>query len=145
MPTRLEAPPGERFLPSEPSRSETVLVYWEEGYDDWFAAEVDDVDPEKGTATLYYPETDETEENSDLRELVKQGWLKLRETITVIEEVRSDVSFSPRCGLEFSVPELARLSRAGAREAWQVQVDPRRVRVRRGGRRHEEHGRPQLG
>jgi hypothetical protein len=58
-----------------------IEVYWEEGYDEWFVADVESVNAAKGTASIFYPESDELEKNADMLLLIKQGWVRLREYV----------------------------------------------------------------
>jgi hypothetical protein len=63
---------------SEALKGATVLVYWAEGFDMWFEGTIEVIDVKMGAMAIYYPESDETEQNADLQELIEHQWIKIK-------------------------------------------------------------------
>jgi hypothetical protein len=56
----------------------TILVYWEEGFNQWFEGIIENLNVAKDTITIYYPNSDETEKNASLSEMIGKRWIKTK-------------------------------------------------------------------
>lgn len=55
-----------------------VSVYWEEGFNMWFDGVIESINIINGTISIYYPHSDESERNTNLRDLIEHQWIKRR-------------------------------------------------------------------